>query len=211
MTASVVRDDSGEVRYFDGMIEDITERKRAREELRKAQSLLLAAIEQSPAGILIADAPDVTIRVVNSAALGIRGESRETLTDIPVDLHPQNWQVFHPDGTPFQPEDLPLSWAVLRGETSRNVEAVIRRPSGEERWVLAHAAPVRNAEGEIVAGVVVFPDITERRRAEEERRSLEAQLRRAQKMEAIGQLAGGVAHDFNNALTAFSATPRCCR
>jgi PAS domain S-box-containing protein len=47
------------------------------------------------------------------------------------------------------------------------VEVIIRRSGGEDRWVLANAAPVRNQEGEVIAGVVVFPDVTELKRAEE--------------------------------------------
>jgi PAS domain S-box-containing protein len=123
--------------------EDITQRKRSEEELSKAKALLSAAIEQSPAGILIADAPDVTIQVANSAALGIRGETSPPLTGISVEHHPKNWQVFHPDGRPFNAEDLPLSQAVLEGRTTRNVDAIIRRPNGEERWILANAGSRR--------------------------------------------------------------------
>ena len=163
--------------YVCAFARDVTERKEAERQVEEARALLLAAIEHSPAGILIADAPDVRIRVANSAALGIRGDSNQPLTDIPVELHPQHWQTFHPDGTPFAPEALPLSRAVLKGETTQNVEAVIRRPDGEDRYVLANAAPVRNADGDIVAGVVVFPDITERRHATEELRRSEEHFR----------------------------------
>ncbi len=148
------------------IVRDITERKRVERELAKAQALLVAAIEQSPAGILIADAPDVNIRIANPAALAIRGETNVPLTRIPAELHPRNWQVYHPDGTPFAPQELPLSQAILAGKTTRDVEAIIRRQDGHERWILANAAPVRNEQGEIVAGVVVFPDITERKQAE---------------------------------------------
>ena len=156
---------------------DITKRKKAEEELERMRSLLTAAIEQSSAGILIADAPDVTIRVANAAALGIRGYSKAALNGIPAELHPGNWQVFHPDGTIFAPEDLPLSRAVLRGEVSRNVEAIIRRPDGGERWVLTNAAPVRNSQGEIAAGVVVFTDITERKVVERALKESEEKFR----------------------------------
>lgn len=147
-------------------------------EVSRLAAVIEAAIEQTPAGIIIADAPDVRIRVANSAALEIRGETTCALTDIPLERHPQNWQTFHPDGTPYKPEDLPLSQAVLYGKTSKNMDVIIRRQSGEERWVWGNAAPIRNAQGEITAGVVVFPDITEQKRAEEQvhRRSLELAL-----------------------------------
>ena len=107
------------------------ERRRAQQKLGRAQKLLVAAIESSPAGVLIADAPDVRIRVANTAALGIRGESHAPLAEIPYHLHPARWQVFHADGTPCQAEDLPLTRAVLYGETCRNRE-FIRSPFGRQ-------------------------------------------------------------------------------
>lgn len=175
--AERVFDRQGRVVRSNGIILDITEAKWARDELDRLRGLLLAAIEQTPAGIIIADAPDVNIRIANSAALGIRGSGAETLTDIPAELHPANWQTFHPDGSPFFPEDLPLSQAVLYGKTSRNVDVIIRRPDGEDRWVLGNAAPVRDREGKIIAGIVVFPDVTEQKRIEAALRENEARFR----------------------------------
>jgi PAS domain S-box-containing protein len=120
----------------------------------------------------------VKIRLANSAALGIRGKSTDPLTEIPVELHPANWRLFHPDGRPYLPEELPLSRAVLKGEVTQDEEVIIRRSDGESRWVLASGAPVRNAKGDIVAGVVVFPDITDRKKAEVELRESEERFRR---------------------------------
>ena len=64
----------------------------------------------------------------------------------------------------------------------------------------ARSIPVFGTEGTIVGFIAVQEDITSRKKAEEERRNLEAQVMQMQKMESIGTLAGGVAHDFNNIL-----------
>lgn len=145
-------------------------RMQTQQELQKSDALLRAAIDASPAGILIADAPDVRIRMVNPAGLEIRGVGADNLTDIPVDQHSQSWQVYRPNGELFEPEELPLSKAILEGQPQRDVDAIIRRPNGESRWVSANAAPVRDAAGKVIAGLVVFLDITERQQA---RRALE--------------------------------------
>jgi PAS domain S-box-containing protein len=191
---TVELDENGDPVRMAGVVVDIDETKRTEMELEKTKALLLAAVEQSPAGILIADAPEVRIRLANSAALGIRGESEKSLTDIPLESHPGAWNTFHMSGNICEPEDLPLSRAILYGETVKNKELTIRRNDGESRTVLANASPVRDAEGNVVAGVVVFPDITDRKNAEKALLQSERRLRMA--LEHMPALL--VAFDHNN-------------
>ena len=190
--------DGGAVSGLTVFVNDITERRRAEQEKKNALALLEASISQSPSGILIADAPDVTIRWANAAALSIRGETNQPLTGIMFAQHAAHWQTFRPDGTVYPSEDLPLSRAVLKGETTHNEEVIIHNAQGEDRWVSANAAPIYNHDGAIIAGLAIFQDITERKYAEAEKAKLEGQLHQAKKMELVGRLAGGVAHDFNN-------------
>ena len=147
---------------------DITERRKMQRELEKTRGLLLAAIEQSPSGILIADAPDVHIRFANSAALGIPSESKRKLTEIPMKYNPEYWKVYYPDGKQFASQDFPLAKAVLEGITSKNVEVIIKHENGEKRWVSCNAAPIQDISGNVTAGIVVFHDITQQKKSEKE-------------------------------------------
>jgi PAS domain S-box-containing protein len=166
-SAVAVHDADGKVTGYRGVDRDITKRKHAEDALAETRGLLEAAIAQSPSGILIADAPNVSIRVGNAAAFGIRGGDRELLTGIEVEQHAWSWQTYRPDGSPYPPEELPLSRAVLKGESTALEEVIIRDVDGNDHWVSVNAAPVRDKAGAVTAGIVVFHDITERKRAEE--------------------------------------------
>ncbi len=145
--------------------------------LVETKALLQTAIDQSPAGILIADAPDVKIRVANTAALSIRGAKAKSLMNISVDKHVKQWQTFHLDGTPYDPDKLPLSRAVLNGEQVTDEEVIIKDVRGQNRYVIANASPIRDEQGFVVAGIVVFYDVTERKKAEEELRIAHRELK----------------------------------
>jgi two-component system cell cycle sensor histidine kinase/response regulator CckA len=99
-------------------------------------------------------------------------------------------------------ERLAVEWhRVVAGGGPGSLEHRIVRADGSAVWVLTHLAAERDASGSIGGAIGTVADISDRKRAEDEKRKLEAQMQHAQRLQSLGILAGGLAHDFNNLLT----------
>jgi PAS domain S-box-containing protein len=100
--------------------------------------------------------------------------------------------------------------ALLKGTGGFESEYRLQMPDGRIKYVIVQGSVSAGPDGKTQMGGTV-QDITERKRAEQERENLQAQLAQAQKMESIGRLAGGIAHDFNNMLTVILGYATLCR
>jgi PAS domain S-box-containing protein len=183
--ARAVRGLDGATLFYEGTIEDITEHKKAAEEVGK----LLAIVEQLPDFVGVANL-DGSIAYINPGGCKLCGfasveEARgKRVADI-------EW----PPGS-FQT----ILATITSGQKFTGEYSFRHVKTGETVPVEMMAFLMRDQYG-VPAGVAgIARDLRERQRAEREMRALEEQFRHAQKMEAIGRLAGGVAHDFNNLL-----------
>jgi PAS domain S-box-containing protein len=158
---------------------EVAERRRAEERLRK----LSRAVEQSANLVVITDVSGI-IEYVNPKMLEITGFDPEEL----IGKTPASWK---PVGATAH--DCSMAWT--SGPASRDVQGEFQmvRKDGSQFAVYATISPIRDDSGQITHLVGIAEDISRRREIEE-------QLRRSQRLEAIGQLTGGLAHDFNNLL-----------
>ena len=174
-----VRNPAGRTARLVGVTRDDTQRNHADERLRTLSS----AVEQSPALIVITDTAG-NIEYVNPRFTEVTGYS-------PEEVRGKNSRMFTAGDTP--PQDYVKLWdSITAGKVWRG-EFRNRKKNGEVYQERASIAPIVNAAGLITHFVAVKEDITERQR-------LEDKLRQVEKLDSIGRLAGGVAHDFNNIL-----------
>lgn len=168
---------------------DISEHKRMEDLLNKEKETLFSILQSSPYGIFLIDA-DGKILLVNPEAQKITGYTQEEMPTGRI-----LFDKLYPD--PEYRRNVVRTWKkdVVSNSLFRTFSIQCKDGASRELEFRTFLLPDGKA-------VTMFLDISYRKRAEEEKSSLESQLLQAQKMEAVGTLAGGIAHDFNNILTA---------
>lgn len=164
--------------------------------LRRSESILRKVLDTLPVGVWIADekgkiiSGNPAIQEIWKGALFVGPER--------FGEYKGRWLK---TGKRIKPEEWGIAQAVERGESLFEEEIEIECFDGEKKIILYWAAPIFGNNGKLERVISVNQDISERKRAEAEQQKLYNMLAQAQKMESIGRLAGGVAHDFNNMLS----------
>ncbi|RKY83703.1 hypothetical protein DRQ09_09675, partial [candidate division KSB1 bacterium] len=173
--------------YNFAFVRDITERKKSEEELRASEQLYRSLFEDIADPILIFDQETYRFLDCNKSAIKRYGYTREEFLNMaPHNLHPSEELKIVEKNIDDQETILPHRYTHIT-------------KYGEKFPVEIHTQEIMYKGKK--AWISIIRDITERIKAEEEKRKLQEQLFYAQKMESIGRLAGGIAHDFNNILT----------
>ncbi|MEJ5376913.1 MAG: PAS domain S-box protein [bacterium] len=168
---------------------DVTAQKMAQRSLEEAETRYMELVEQVPAGVYEIDVETARFLTINNYMIRVFGYSREEF------LSMTGYDLWTDEGKEILRQRISR---LLQGqEVPHVVEYPGRTKDGKEIWARVYSHFSRNREGKLVARVVLL-DVTEQRRLEQE-------LLQAQKMEAVGRLAGGVAHEINNALTSVLA------
>ncbi|MDP3284512.1 MAG: PAS domain S-box protein, partial [Desulfobacterales bacterium] len=173
-----------------GIIEDITDHKRAEDALRESEKKYRLVLEANPDPMIVYDINGKVI-YLNPAFSSLFGWKLEERIGKKMDdfVPDEGW-----------PKTKLMIDMAIAGKNFSGIETLRLTREGKIIPVSISGSCYRNQEGNIEASVINLRDITEIKKTEAEKKKIEERYRQAQKMEAIGQLAGGVAHDFNNML-----------
>jgi PAS domain S-box-containing protein len=188
-----IRDARGNLLGYAKITRDLTERKKTQEALRESEERFRLLVQGVTDYAIYMLDPQGHVTNWNAGAQRIKGYTESEILGC-------HFSQFYTD------EDLATELPRRALETAARegkfeAEGWRLRKDGTRFWASVVIDPIRNDRGELIGFAKITRDITERRHAQEALEHAQAALFQAQKMEAVGQLTGGVAHDFNNLLT----------
>ncbi|MDP1662547.1 MAG: ATP-binding protein [Phycisphaerales bacterium] len=199
---SALREGDDIPRTFLSLATDVTRTVEAERAARDESQMVLRIAAAAPLGITACNAAG-RIVFTNDYSIKLMGGTREDL--VGADLSVADWRLEELDGTPI-PEDMRPARIALR--TGKAVPAravrVFSRCSAEPAYLALTAVPLLDSNAKVEGVLLIQEDVSARTLAHAERESLTAELNHARRLEAVGSLASGIAHDFSNALLAIS-------
>jgi PAS domain S-box-containing protein len=202
--------DDGQLIGFSKILRDTTQRKQIEDEREQMhqqliyeQAVTAAILEQLPSGLSVVEAPSGKIMLHNEEAVRVLGHPLLESADY---RGYAQYGALHEDGRPYQAEEYPTARALLYGEIIRQEDLLYRRGDGILTYLSVNAAPVHTADGELIAAVCIYHDISERKHAEEERARLyaleqEARAQAEAALQARDTFLAIAAHELRNPIT----------
>jgi PAS domain S-box-containing protein len=187
-------DADGDLIGFAKVTRDLTERKSAEDTLRKSEEQFRLLIQGVTDYAIYMLSPEGIITNWNAGAERIKGYT-------PQEIIGQHFSKFYsPDDAAAGLPQMGLQTALREGRFEK--EGWRYRKDGSKFWASVVIDPIRTPNGELIGYAKITRDMTERKQAQEQLERAREAMAQSQKMDAIGQLTGGVAHDFNNLLMA---------